>query len=706
MNTPLFIAFIVFLFVNLGLGLYKGRNVKTMKDYALANRSMGTGTLMITIFATVVEARYVTSTLISAQHGEKGILNALGAVLGFSIGALFLGRVVFPKLVRFKNCYTLGDIIGQQYGPKAQLFTGIISVFLSIMVIAGQFIALKNIATILDCNAYIIIGLVGIAVILYTFSGGMRAVAATDILQFALVMGGFGFIAYQVLELKITKKDNITEIDSIGTFFRLVKEKATELKSNHLTLLGRSGKRYFSVCMGAIENNLIFFSPPIINRILAARNRPQIRQAFTGFAVFYPILRLVLGFIGFGLLLTYGFGEGVARISELGVFSIVEKHLFQGNSVSGNMIKCILLLTFLGVIMSTADSFLNALVVVVVRDILQYKQSKKEVDREVLRHVKKIALAIGMASILLSYCFLYFKAFPVTITYLAQALFGCFGILLVATAFRFKGNAKIFFASMSLFLTLVTSMSILFLINDPKYLGRDFRSQIRFVMMPILLVTTIAFLFIHKIVYGRLTWEQPKVKGEAIRQMGGTREKWRTIFLNPLVWAKDTFARYGNEPTSVGFFLALSSAVRVTISPRFHEEYTMIFTMLNLFTVLLCALLMIHVMWRQSFKSYFPLFYYGALIYILPFMHMLLFLYQPQSIILMIQLAMSIILLHLLVDWRSWCLFTIIGWGIAGIVYWGTYLPPKIAALEVITLKSYDLIWIGFVTFATALGMG
>ena len=47
MNTSplLIVGFIGFLLANLLLGLYKGRNVKTMKDYALANRAMGTGTL-------------------------------------------------------------------------------------------------------------------------------------------------------------------------------------------------------------------------------------------------------------------------------------------------------------------------------------------------------------------------------------------------------------------------------------------------------------------------------------------------------------------------------------------------------------------------------------------------------------------------------------------------------------------------------------
>ena len=46
----------------------------------------------------------------------------------------------------------------------------------------------------LGINHYFIMTIVGGAIILYTFSGGMRAVAATDVLQFALVMGGFVFL--------------------------------------------------------------------------------------------------------------------------------------------------------------------------------------------------------------------------------------------------------------------------------------------------------------------------------------------------------------------------------------------------------------------------------------------------------------------------------------------------------------------------------
>ena len=55
----------------------------------------------------------------------------------------------------------------------------------------------------------------------------------------------------------------------------------------------------------------------------------------------------------------------------------------------------------------------------------------------------------------------------------------------------------------------------------------------------------------------------------AVRQMGGKKAKWRTIFTDPLVWARILLPAM-NEPTAVGLFVALSSLARVTISPM-HE---------------------------------------------------------------------------------------------------------------------------------------
>ena len=52
-TTPHLIVY-AFLLANLVLGLWMARGVKTLKDYALANRSLGAGVITMTLLATIV----------------------------------------------------------------------------------------------------------------------------------------------------------------------------------------------------------------------------------------------------------------------------------------------------------------------------------------------------------------------------------------------------------------------------------------------------------------------------------------------------------------------------------------------------------------------------------------------------------------------------------------------------------------------------
>jgi len=56
-------VFIVFLTLNLVVGLYYGRGVKNIKDYSLGNRNFSTGALVSTIVATWIGGDYLFITI-------------------------------------------------------------------------------------------------------------------------------------------------------------------------------------------------------------------------------------------------------------------------------------------------------------------------------------------------------------------------------------------------------------------------------------------------------------------------------------------------------------------------------------------------------------------------------------------------------------------------------------------------------------------
>jgi Na+/proline symporter len=54
---------VIYIIINVGLGLYWGRNVKNIKDYALGGRNFSTGTLVATIMAAWIGGDYLFITL-------------------------------------------------------------------------------------------------------------------------------------------------------------------------------------------------------------------------------------------------------------------------------------------------------------------------------------------------------------------------------------------------------------------------------------------------------------------------------------------------------------------------------------------------------------------------------------------------------------------------------------------------------------------
>ena len=59
---------VIFLVVTLGVGLYHGRNVKDIRDYALGGRNFSTATLAATIIATWISGSWFMITMTKAYQ--------------------------------------------------------------------------------------------------------------------------------------------------------------------------------------------------------------------------------------------------------------------------------------------------------------------------------------------------------------------------------------------------------------------------------------------------------------------------------------------------------------------------------------------------------------------------------------------------------------------------------------------------------------
>jgi len=178
-------SFIVlgYLLLTLIVGIYKGRNIKNIKEYAVGDYTFSTTTLVATITATFLGGGSmigVTEKVYS--HGIGWIIIFLGDTL-----TILLFYLIAPKVFdRFHGCISVGEILGNWYGKPARIIGGFCSVCLIMGGVSVQIIALGHLYSDF-MSVPLIIGLIIAAgtVIVYSAFGGIKAVTYTDVIQFA-----------------------------------------------------------------------------------------------------------------------------------------------------------------------------------------------------------------------------------------------------------------------------------------------------------------------------------------------------------------------------------------------------------------------------------------------------------------------------------------------------------------------------------------
>ena len=63
------------------------------------------------------------------------------ALWGFSIKEVLIANYIVPKMTRFKNAISVGDIMGRLYGHNARILSGIASVLVCAGIAGAQFAA-------------------------------------------------------------------------------------------------------------------------------------------------------------------------------------------------------------------------------------------------------------------------------------------------------------------------------------------------------------------------------------------------------------------------------------------------------------------------------------------------------------------------------------------------------------------------------------
>jgi Na+/proline symporter len=182
-----------FLLITLIIGLRAGKGIKDIREYTLANKMYGTGTLLLTFLATNVCGAGTVGLASDIFSDGVGMVASLS---GVAISLIIIAIFVAPKIVLFDQCLTIGDVMGVLYGKYSRVITGLLGTLYSVCMISMELFVLGLICEpLFGINSVdgVIVG--GTILTLYTAHGGIKSVTITDVVQFLLAIVTLPLIA-------------------------------------------------------------------------------------------------------------------------------------------------------------------------------------------------------------------------------------------------------------------------------------------------------------------------------------------------------------------------------------------------------------------------------------------------------------------------------------------------------------------------------
>ncbi|WP_118194011.1 sodium:solute symporter family transporter [Albibacterium indicum] len=194
--TDWLVLFLTLIFILL-YGVYKGRGQKDAKSYLLANQELPWYVVLIGLMAT--QASAITFLSAPGQAYTDG-MRFVQYYFGLPLAMIVISITFIPIFQRLK-VYTAYEYLESRFDKKTRILTS----FLFLMsrgLSTGISIYAPSIilSTILGWNIYLTNILTGGLLLLYTYSGGAKAIAHTQKLLFLIILGSMAFAGYLLIK--------------------------------------------------------------------------------------------------------------------------------------------------------------------------------------------------------------------------------------------------------------------------------------------------------------------------------------------------------------------------------------------------------------------------------------------------------------------------------------------------------------------------
>ena len=410
---------LIYLFVLVGVGFYKSKKIKTQSDFAVAGRTLTPWVLVGTMLATWLGTGSILGHAAKTyETGMAALMLPLGGILGIVVLTQIAGKV------RSYEKFTVPEILGDRFGAAARTLSVIALVIAYMVIVSYQYNAGGAVLhTILqDETGVSLISvetgtiIAAVFIILYTMLAGLVSVAYTDVANGIIIITSF-IIAIPIFFLEA------------GGFNGMANSFASMDKNTHMDFWGvYSVMDIVNFCLPSFL--LIMGDANMYQRFFASKNATGAKSATKVLILAVAIAELMIIFAAWIV-------SSMIPDAEVGKYVLI----YASHKFLPPLIGAIMMTTIVGIIISTADSYLLVPTTTLIRDIYLNYVNKNANEKTIVLLSRGLVVVLGVVAYIVSLGFAKSEGFFERALY-AYTIYGAAITPSLVAALFWKGATK------------------------------------------------------------------------------------------------------------------------------------------------------------------------------------------------------------------------------------------------------------------------
>ena len=374
------VVILLYLFTLIGIGLYKAKKIKTQSDFAVAGRSLTPWILVGTMLATWMGTGSILGNAGKTYDtGMAALILPLGSIIGIILLTKIAGKV------RSFEKFTVPEILGDRYGPSARLLSVIALVIAYMVIVSYQYNAggavLKTILTDPSGNSLISVEtgtiIAAIFIIAYTMLAGLVSVAYTDVANGIIILFSF-IIAIPIFLAEAGGLSGMAaSFDAMG-------------KPDHMNFWGvYSTMDIINFCLPPFL--LIMGDANMYQRFFASKDAEGAKYA-TKVLIFAVALAELM------IIASAWIVSSMIPDAEVGKYVLI----YAAHKFLPTFLGAIMMTTIVGIIISTADSYLLVPATTLMRDIYLNYINPNADEKKIVFLSRVLVLILGIVAYIVS----------------------------------------------------------------------------------------------------------------------------------------------------------------------------------------------------------------------------------------------------------------------------------------------------------------